>query len=203
MNAASWVSLNCGFAVAARNRAASIRVASWGDEGWSRLPFLKLASAVQPMPYDVFMPTDFLFEGSRDKRPLLIVRLRENGKLADVHPMSGNMDHFKKHRGDFRVDKGYDAFPNMSLMRDSFVAGELMTIPTAKLGTYMGHMTGDLLSAFLDHSGHEPPPKNMPPRPAPLMSRGPVRQPPKPPPAVPADIKPYGLVTKDKEMARA
>lgn len=107
---------------------------------------------VQFAKYDVCL-AEVKVGASDYMRPVLV--LRNSGGVAIVAPISTKWSFYDPRiRGDFALKAGSPGFSGTSLEADSFILGEVMEIPAGSIRRRIGSLTGELLSAYLDHSGH-------------------------------------------------
>lgn len=103
-------------------------------------------------PYDIVFVRNIKIRESSDSRPCLITRVLGNGKY-EVSIISGNFGQSDWHPEDFQIND----FSQVGLKKPSVIkALQSFVISDKDIVFKIGHLSGDILSEYLDRTGRDP-----------------------------------------------
>lgn len=185
----AWVHSNCKF-VQDRNERVW-RYLSSLNERWDFGPLPKLAAPASVGMYDVVIIRGAQVGESKDNRPAVVTRVLGNG-MYEVVPVTSQFGLGARYSnpGDFALHMEHQDFSSTGLRKPSIIKDMPITVSNVMK---IGHLSGEMLADFLDHTGREPAPK---PQPVAAPPRQPSA-PPRPQPAQPPVLKqPSEMITK-------
>jgi hypothetical protein len=145
----AWVHKNCKF-VEARNRRVWEAVAG-PPERWDLVKLAALPGDVQP--YDVVLIRGTQIGESIDVRPAVVTRVM--GDVVEVSPITGQFGLSSSSPGDFAMMPDHPDFGTTSMRKPSVVKDKSVSVSMDNVKR-IGHLSGDMLSQYLGHTGREP-----------------------------------------------